>query len=120
MICLLAVSGMMFTACDDDLDTNQFQEGGVKLNVWGPCPVARGGELRFIGTGMDQVSAVMFPQEIEVTEITRVSSEEIRVTVPQEAVEGKLVLNTSQGKIETTTEITFLDRFQSMTSRPRA
>lgn len=109
MICLLAVSGMMFTACDDDLDTNQFQEGGVKLNVWGPCPVARGGELRFIGTGMDQVSAVMFPQEIEVTEITRVSSEEIRVTVPQEAVEGKLVLNTSQGKIETTTEITFLE-----------
>lgn len=109
MICLLAVSGMMFTACDDDLDTNQFQEGGVKLNVWGPCPVARGGELRFIGTGMDQVSAVMFPQEIEVTEITRMSSEEIRVTVPQEAVEGKLVLNTSQGKIETTTEITFLE-----------
>ena len=86
----------MFTACDDDLDTNQFQEGGVKLNVWGPCPVARGGELRFIGTGMDQVSAVMFPQEIEVTEITRVSSEEIRVTVPQEAVEGKLVLNTRE------------------------
>lgn len=109
MICLLAVSGMMFTACDDDLDTNQFQEGGVKLNVWGPCPVARGGELRFIGTGMDQVSSVVFPENVEVSEINRVSSEEIRVTVPQEAVEGKLVLNTSQGKIETTTEITFLE-----------
>ena len=109
MICLLAVSGMMFTACDDDLDTNQFQEGGVKLNVWGPCPVARGGELRFIGTGMDQVSSVVFPENVEVSEINRVSSEEIRVTVPQEAVEGQLVLNTSQGEIKTTTEITFLE-----------
>ena len=37
-MCLLVVSGFMFTACDnDDLDTNQFT-GGIKLNVFGPCP----------------------------------------------------------------------------------
>ena len=99
----------MFTACDDDdLDTNQFT-GGIKLNVFGPCPVARGGELRFIGSGMDQVTGVVIPGCDEITDITVVSNEEITVTVPQDAVEGKVILNTPQGEIETITEITYLE-----------
>lgn len=109
MMCLLVVSGFMFTACDnDDLDTNQFT-GGIKLNVFGPCPVARGGELRFIGSGMDQVTGVVIPGCDEITDITVVSNEEITVTVPQDAVEGKVILNTPQGEIETITEITYLE-----------
>lgn len=108
-MCLLVVSGFMFTACDnDDLDTNQFT-GGIKLNVFGPCPVARGGELRFIGSGMDQVTGVVIPGCDEITDITVVSNEEITVTVPQDAVEGKVILNTPQGEIETITEITYLE-----------
>lgn len=108
-MCLLVVSGFMFTACDnDDLDTNQFT-GGIKLNVFGPCPVARGGELRFIGSGMNQVTGVVIPGCDEITDITVVSNEEITVTVPQDAVEGKVILNTPQGEIETITEITYLE-----------
>jgi len=59
LVCVLM--GCLCTACsNDDLDTNQYK-GGVSLNVFGPSPVMRGGELRFIGSGMDQVTAVVIP-----------------------------------------------------------
>ena len=49
------------TSCDnDDFDTQQYK-GGVNLNVWGPRPVARGGELRFLGSGMDQITSITLP-----------------------------------------------------------
>ena len=53
MICLMLLTvSVSFTACDngEDVDTNQYV-GGTSLNVFGPCPVARGGELRFLGSG---------------------------------------------------------------------
>lgn len=55
MACLMLGSGFALTSCDDDddLSTNQYV-GGIKLNVFGPSPVARGGELRFLGSGMDK------------------------------------------------------------------
>ena len=38
---LLTGSGISLTSCQgDDVDTNQFT-GGISLNVFGPCPVAR-------------------------------------------------------------------------------
>lgn len=111
MMCLLVVSGFMFTACDnDDLSTNQFT-GGVSLNVFGPCPVTRGGVLRFIGSGMDQVTGVLIPGCSEITgdDITVVSSQEIRVTVPEEAEEGQITLYAPGVTITTITNITFTE-----------
>ncbi|MDL2291920.1 hypothetical protein LJB80_02075, partial [Bacteroides sp. OttesenSCG-928-F21] len=83
MMCLMLFSCLSFTACDngDDENTNQYK-GGVNLNVFGPCPVARGGELRFIGSGMDQITSVDIPGSGEITDIKVVSSEEIRLMVP--------------------------------------
>lgn len=47
MMCA-ALSAPIMTSCsDDNYDTQQYK-GGVNLNVWGPRPVARGGELRFL------------------------------------------------------------------------
>ena len=66
----LMLSGVTFTSCDDDndLNTNQYV-GGVSLNVFGPCPVARGGELRFLGSGLKQIQAVLIPGSGEITDI---------------------------------------------------
>ncbi len=107
---LTLVSGGMFTSCshDDDFSTNQYK-GGVTLNVFGPCPVARGGEIRFLGSGMNQITAVAFPGAGEVSEIKVISSEEIRVTVPQEAEVGILTLRHSGGSIETKSPISFTE-----------
>ena len=108
----LALAGSVaFTSCNDDKDefsTNQFT-GGVKLNVWGPCPVARGGELRFIGSGMDKVTAITLPGCDKITDLKHVSSEEVRITVPQDAETGYVTVHTGQGDITTLTTLTFLE-----------
>lgn len=104
------MTGVSFTSClkGDDVDTNQYT-GGISLNVFGPSPVARGGELRFLGSGMDQVTAVWIPGSGDVTEIRVISDTEIRITVPQDAEPGQLVLRTPQGDITTQTELTFTE-----------
>lgn len=110
MMCLMLVSALSFTACDEDnqLDTNQFQ-GGVSLNVYGPSPVARGGELRFIGSGLNQVTSVSIPGCADITNITVINNGEIRVTVPQDAQPGKVVLHSPKGDITTITPLTFTE-----------
>lgn len=111
---LLALAGSVaMTSCSDkdDLSTEQYI-GGVNLNVWGPCPVARGGELRFLGSGMDQVTAITLPGCDKITDIKRVSNEEVRITVPQEAEEGYVTIHTSKGDITTKTLLTFLESIE--------
>lgn len=108
MLLLALLFGLTISACDsgDELDTNQFT-GGIELKVFGPAPVARGGELRFIGSGMDQVTGIVIPGSGEITDIKVVSDTEIRVTVPQTAQVGYVVLHTPQGDITTKTELTY-------------
>ena len=110
MMCLMLFSCLTFTACDngDDEDTNQYK-GGISLNVFGPSPVSRGGVLRFLGNGMDKVTAVAIPGCDDITDIEVVSDTEIRVTVPQTAQPGLVVLKTPKGDITTKTELTFTE-----------
>lgn len=113
VLCLsgaLLFTSISFTSClkGDDVDTNQYT-GGISLNVFGPSPVARGGELRFLGSGVDRVTAVSIPGCEDITEITKVSPTEIRITVPQEAQPGLVVLRTPEGDITTKTELTFTE-----------
>ena len=103
---VVALIGLSLTACSkDDLDTDQFQ-GGVALNVYGPSPVMRGGQLRFIGSNLDQVREVIIPSDIHVTNIQVVSAgvpSEIRVTVPKDGpVEGYVTLVTNSDQRITT------------------
>lgn len=108
MMCLMLLGCLSFSACDDgdEEDTNQYR-GGVSLNVYGPQPVVRGGVLRFLGSGMDQVQAVVIPGCGEITDIEVVSEKEIRVTVPQTAEPGYVVLKTPKGDITTKTQLTY-------------
>lgn len=78
--------GLSLTACsEDDLDTNQYQQG-VHLNVYGPQPVMRGGQLRFLGSNLDQISKIQIPGCDEITNIEVVKAgipSEIKITVPR-------------------------------------
>lgn len=110
MMCLMLVSAISFTACEEDaLDTDQFAGGPVKLLAYGPNPVARMGELRILGVGLDQVQSVTIPGAGEITSINHVSKEEIRLTVPDNAVIGKIVLNTTTGPIESVTALKYTE-----------
>lgn len=106
----LFLTGVSFTSClkGDDVDTNQYT-GGISLNVFGPSPVPRGGELRFLGSGMNQVTAVVIPGCAEITDIKVISDTEIRVTVPQEAEPGLVTLKTPNGDITTKTKLTYIE-----------
>lgn len=108
MACLVLLSSLTFTACDtNDLDTNQYK-GGISLNVFGPSPVLRGGELRFLGCGMDQVASVLIPGCDVITDIQLISAEEIRVIVPQTALPGYVTLMLRNGEsIVTKTQLTY-------------
>lgn len=101
-ILLLALS---FAACSDDDDNTQ----SVLLEAFGPSPAFRGGELTFIGKNMDKVTKVIFPDNVEVSDIKIISSEQIKVTVPQSAKVGYVILETPGGKITTKTSLSFTE-----------
>ncbi|MCM1356192.1 MAG: hypothetical protein NC212_07290 [Staphylococcus sp.] len=125
MACLLMMSGVAFTACnddDDDFSTQQYV-GGVSLNVFGPCPVARGGELRFLGSGLKQIQSITLPGSGDITDIKVISDNEIRIVVPQDAMPGHVVLHSSKGDITTKTLLSFtepisLESISPLTAKP--
>ncbi|MDN5296868.1 MAG: hypothetical protein PWQ71_974 [Bacteroidota bacterium] len=108
IIFTLIISGGVYTGCDKD----EKIETSIILKAFGPSPALRGGDLRFIGSNLDKVTAVVFqgltPEiTVEVTEIQIINDREIRVTIPQNAGPGKVTLKTPQGDIQTLTPLTF-------------
>ncbi|MDE6160931.1 MAG: hypothetical protein K2F77_04665, partial [Muribaculaceae bacterium] len=108
-LCMLVMTPAV-TSCDDDdkYNTDQFT-GGVSLNAFGPSPVLRGGELRFIGSGMDKINKISIPGCDDITDIKVISASEIRITVPQTAQPGVLTLHHAGGTIETKSMLTYLE-----------
>ena len=123
---LLAVAfvGLSLTACSsDDLDTQQYKEG-VSLNVYGPSPVMRGGQLRFLGSNLDQIREVILPENISITNIEVIQAgtpSEIRVTVPKDGpVPGLVTLVTkTDQRIVTKTDLNYIEGIE-ITSFPTA
>ena len=111
---VVALIGLSLTACnEDDLGTNQYK-GGVSLNAFGPNPVMRGGQLRFVGSNLDQVASIDIPGIGAITNITVVKAgvpSEIRVTVPKDGpIEGVITLTTKTGTtITTKNELAFIE-----------
>ena len=111
---VVALAGLLLTACSkDDLGTNQYQ-GGVSLNVYGPSPVMRGGQLRFLGSNLDQIREVIIPDGISITNIEVVKSgvpSEIRVTIPKDGpVPGKVILvSKTDERITTKTDLNYIE-----------
>lgn len=106
---VMAFMGLSLAACsNDDLDTNQYQ-GGVSLNAFGPSPVMRGGQLRFIGSNLDQIREVRIPGVDAITTIEVVKAgvpSEIRVTVPHDGPEVGNVVLVANNDQEITTKST--------------
>lgn len=104
LVCAL-LAGTLLTSCNKDEGDN----GLTVLNSFGPMPVARGAELRFIGENLDKVTAIVLPGNIEIAaaDFTFKSATLLKITVPQNAVAGLIVLKAPQGDITTKTELGF-------------
>ena len=118
---------VLFTCCNksDELNTNQLSDSELTLKAFGPCPVARGAELRIIGTNLDRVESVTIPGASPITNMNRISKTEIRITVPQAAETGFISLKAGDKIITSITPIFYsepisIDRFTPATVKPGA
>lgn len=99
LICVMA----SITSCKDDDEASQSYNF---LESFGPCPVARGGELTFLGKNLSSVQSVEFPGGETVTPVFD-GSGKFTVTVPESAQPGFLILHTTSGDITTVSKIGF-------------
>ena len=102
---MLMVVATAITSCKDDDEASQSYNF---LESFGPCPVARGGELTFLGADLRSVQSVEFPGGESVTP-TFNGNGKFTVTVPESAQPGVLILHTSNGDIKTLTPIDFTE-----------
>ncbi|MBR4920218.1 MAG: hypothetical protein IKZ62_02725 [Prevotella sp.] len=111
---VVALVGLSLTACsNDDLGTNQYQ-GGVSLNAYGPNPVMRGGQLRFVGSNLDQIASITIPGVGEITNFDVLKAgvpSEIRITVPKDGPKvGYVTLKTKTDQtITTKTQLEYIE-----------
>ena len=106
ILCTVLVGTMLTSSCKEE---DEGDNGLTVLNSYGPMPVARGAELRFIGVHLEKVTSIVLPGNIEipVTAFTSASSTLITITVPQNAIEGLVVLKAPEGDITTKTPMGF-------------
>ena len=98
----LLIHVFMFAACKDDLKEKAIT--GIALKSYMPTVVMTGSEMVITGTNLDQVTALIFPGDIEVTDFEVVTSNQIKITVPTGIAEegGTLKLISADQIIEST------------------
>lgn len=110
---LLLAGALTLVSCNDD---NEFpwdntDSGATVLEAFGP-KVNRLGDMTIIGKNLQNVQAVIFPEDIRVTDINRTSNEKISVVVPYEASAGKLTLELAGGRTLTSkADIIYVETF---------
>ena len=102
-IAALCLSAVSLTGCKhEEYDTDQYA-GAVALSAVAPNPVMRGGELRILGTNLENVSEVRFAGGVTETDFNVTKSGahgELRVMVPLEGpVVGKVSIVTKDGTV---------------------
>jgi hypothetical protein len=102
LISLLSI-GVLVVSCEKD---DNAEPDIVELLSFGPSPALRGGELKIIGKNLDRVTSVILPQNVQVTSFASHTNELITLTIPQETLEGKIVLKSSDGDITSQTLLT--------------
>ena len=104
IVCLLAAMGII-TSCEKE-DTSK--TSAIELLSFGPAGVKHGEDISLIGNNLDKVTAVEFTgATVSKEQFKQQSSELIVLTVPTEAVRGKVTLKTEQGDIVSKAVIDF-------------
>ena len=103
----LLVMLALFSACEDDDDGVGAK---VELKSFGPS-VLRGGELKFIGTNLNEVTAIVLPENVEIpaSAFKTHTATLIVIDVPDEAVQGLVTLKTPREDIVTKTPLGIIE-----------
>lgn len=105
LMAMIAISGFV-TSCDNDDDEANSDE--VVLLSFGPTGAQHGETIKFIGQNLDKVTSIVLPGvEVQKGQFTSASKTLIELVVPQETEEGKVILKTPDGDIESKTVLSF-------------
>ncbi|MFM9949719.1 MAG: glycan-binding surface protein [Saprospiraceae bacterium] len=123
LLSLMAVA-ILSDSCKKDDDDSGIGTA-VQLLSFGPSPALRGGNLSFIGHNLDQVSSIVLSNNVSVSTFVTKTAELLVITVPEETVDGLVVLKTPSGDITTKTILTIsepikLTSFSPQNARPGA
>src|SRR5260221_11989945 len=91
----------LFNSCTKENRTSS----QTALQSFGPTTVKHGETIKFIGVGLDQVTDIIMPVDVDVPSsafITHTSSL-IEITVPEESMVGYVTLKTQKGDLTTKT-----------------
>ncbi len=109
---------LLLTACQKDDDDPTIN--GVELLSFGPSPALRGDELRFIGNNLDQVTAVVLAQDVRVNAFISQTTTELTLTIPEETVDGLVILETPDGNITSKSMLTISEPITISSITPQA
>jgi len=115
LLAFLIGAGIFIASCGKDDDT---ESSDPIVLSYGPSPVLRGGELRFIGRNLDKVTMITLPSNIEIKNFASKSADLITIVVPQETVEGEVTVTTSIGTQEMKTRLTISEPIKITTISP--
>src|SRR5688572_29890565 len=99
---------LLFNACDND---DEDVSTATQLDSFGPSVNRGTDDLRFIGNNLNNVTSIILPVGVEIpaSSFKSVSPTLIVITVPEEAVSGKVILKIPTGDIETKTDLSILE-----------
>ena len=103
----LFLSVAFVTACFPE-ETDELTEVGLSVKTIFPTKVVAGMEMTVNGSGFSELTEVVFPADVSVTNFKIVTDNMIRVTVPKGLAEegGKLIVKTATDQAESSMAIT--------------
>ena len=96
-----------FTACNP-IENEQTADLGLNIKVFFPTKVVAGQPMTINGTGLSDVTEIVFPDGITVTNFEKVGGEMLRVVAPSgiSVGGGKLIVRTASDEAESRQDLT--------------
>ncbi len=117
LLLVMALGISLFNGCKKD-DDEPGDANRVVLSAFGPSPALRGGELTIIGKNLDRVSAVVLPENVDVTSFTTHTPTLIKLIIPEATQEGKIILESTDGDITSISELTISEPIEVISFSP--
>ena len=101
----VALMGFAVTSCFPE-DIEGPESVGLGIKTVFPTKVVPGLEITVNGSGFNDVTEIVFPEEKSVTSFTKVTDNMLRVVVPKGVADGKLIVKTENDQAESSAELT--------------
>lgn len=113
-ISAFAVVLFALASCKTEPDGYQVDKNSVVLEAFGPNPVLRGAELKFVGQNLDQIRSVILPVGIEIpaSDFKEAGAGSFKVKVPIECEPGEVSLIYTDGRITPKSHLSYTEQYE--------